>query len=119
MIDNQQLIDNIIAAIREKKGKAITIVDLSPIGSSLCDYHLMCEGSNPTQIAAICDSVREYVRIHTGVKPFNVEGTENALWIILDYGDILVHVFEKNTRRFYDLEHLWSDAALTELPDED
>jgi len=119
MTDNAQLQESIIAAIQEKKGKAITIVDLTSIGSPICDTYLIAEGNSNTQVSAITDNIHEYVRVHNGVKPWHIEGTNNALWVALDYGDIIVHIFDRNTRKFYDLEHLWSDAVVTNIPDID
>ena len=118
MTDNKTLIQNIIEAIQERKGKQIKIVDMTQI-DSVCDYFVICEGNSNTQISAICDSVWDYVREHTGVKPFAAEGLRNALWIAMDYGDILVHIFQPEVRKFYDIEHLWADATLTEIPDLD
>lgn len=119
MIDNQTLIHHITEAIQERKGKQIRIVDMTALESSVCDYFVVCEGSSSTQILAISESVRDYVREHSGVKPFAAEGERNALWIALDYGDVMVHVFDRDTRHFYDLEHLWADAELTDIPDLD
>lgn len=118
MIDNQTLIQHIVDAIQERKGKNIKIVDMTEI-DSVCDFFVICDGTSNTQIAAICDSVWDGVREKCGVKPFAAEGMRNALWIAMDYGDIMVHIFDRETRQFYDLEHLWDDASLTEIPDLD
>lgn len=71
------------------------------------------------QVSSIADSVREYVQEHSGVKPYNYDGYRQSQWIVIDYGDILVHVFLPETRSLYDLEELWSDGAVTEIPDLD
>ncbi len=118
MTENQELLDHIIAAIREKKGKAIRSVDLSKLDSRICDCFLICEGSSNTQIQAISESIHDYVRDHIHVKPYAVEGTRNALWVAMDYGNVMVHIFDRATRSYYDLDHLWSDAVLTDYPDE-
>ena len=118
MIDNQTLIQHIVDAIQDRKVKNIKIVDMTEI-DSVCDFFVICEGTSNTQIAAICDSVWDGVREKCGVKPFAAEGMRNALWIAMDYGDIMVHIFDRETRQFYDLEHLWDDASLTEIPDLD
>lgn len=71
------------------------------------------------QVSAIADCVREYVQQHTGVKPYNYDGYRNAQWIVIDYGHTLVHVFLPDVRQHYNLEELWSDARITEIPDLD
>ena len=80
-------------------------------------YFVICEGQSTTQVAAIADSVREYVQQHTGTKPFGYDGYQNSQWIIIDYGSILVHVFLPEYRNYYKLEQLWNDAKLSEIPD--
>lgn len=110
------LVDKIIEGIQERKGKHITVVDMTKL-DAICRYFVICEGTSNTQINAITDSVKDYVREKTGEKPFAVDGLSNALWIAMDYGDVMVHIFERETRAYYNLEHLWSDAKLTVIPD--
>lgn len=116
MTETDSLVNRIKEGIQEKKGKNIVIVDMTAL-DAVCSYFVICEGTSNTHIASITDSVCEYVRKTTGEKPYALDGTDNATWVVLDYGDILVHVFERECRAFYDLEHLWSDAKLTVLPD--
>jgi ribosome-associated protein len=116
MSESKLLVDKIVEGIQERKGKRITVVDMTKL-EAICRYFVICEGTSNTQIGAITDSVKDYVRINTGEKPFAIDGLANALWIVMDYGDVMVHIFERETRAFYNLEHLWSDAKLTELPD--
>lgn len=111
------LIETIVEGIQEKKGKKITTVDLSDIESAAASYFVICEGQSTTQVAAIADSVREYVQQHTGIKPFGYDGYQNSQWIIIDYGSILVHIFLPEYRNYYKLEQLWNDAKLAEIPD--
>lgn len=113
----KQLVQTIVEGIQEKKGKKIVTVDLSQIESASASHFVICEGQSTTQVAAIADSIREYVRKTTGVKPFGYDGYQNAQWIIIDYGNILAHVFLPEYRNFYKLEQLWNDAKLTEVPD--
>lgn len=113
------LIDNIIEGIRDRKGRGITLVDLSEIESSAAGHFIICQGTSPMNVAAIADSVREYVRSHSGTKPYNYDGYRNAQWIVIDYGDVFVHIFMPETREMYNLEELWSDATITRLPDLD
>ncbi len=112
------LLDAVIAGIQEKKGQNITILDMSEIESSICDYFVVCEGTSTTQVDSIADSVVDVVRERAGEKPLHDEGRENSLWILIDYSDIVVHVFQKEVREFYALESLWSDAKRTDLENE-
>ena len=113
----KQLIETIVEGIQEKKGKKITTVDLSDIESAAASYFVICEGQSTTQVAAIADSVREYVQQHTGIKPFGYDGYQNSQWIIIDYGSILAHIFLPEYRNYYKLEQSWNDAKLAEIPD--
>lgn len=115
----KELIEQIVEAIQEKKGKGITVVDMLGLGNSICDYFVICQGNSPTQVAAITDSIEDMVRIGCKRKPFAIDGLRNAQWVAMDYGDVLVHVFLPDTRAFYDIEHLWADAKITEIPDLD
>ena len=80
---------------------------------------MICEGTSTQHVAAVADSVREYLLEHAKIKPYNYDGYGNSQWIVIDYGDTLVHVFLPHTRQLYDLEELWSDAVITDYPDED
>lgn len=115
----QEVIDQIIEGIQEKKGKEIVIVDMLKLGNSICDYFVICQGNSPTQVSAITDSIEDTVRINCKRKPYAVDGLRNAQWVAMDYGDILVHIFLPDVRKFYDIEHLWADATLTTIPDLD
>jgi ribosome-associated protein len=113
------LIDKIVEGIQEKKGKGITIVDMEKLGNSICDYFVICQGNSPAQVSAITDSVEDVVRIGCKRKPYAIDGLRNAQWVAMDYGDVLVHVFLPDVRAFYDIEHLWADAKITNIPDLD
>ncbi len=109
----------ITEGIQERKGKKISHVDLSDIESSGVSNFIICEGTSTMQVSAIADSVRDYLLEHAGIKPYNYDGYENSQWIVIDYGDTLVHVFIPQERSRYNLEELWSDAKITEIPDLD
>ena len=111
------LLKRIIEGIQEKKGKNIITLDLTSIPSASAQYFIICEGNSPTQTGAIADSIREYVQKSMNVKPFFYDGYKNAQWIVLDYGNIFVHVFLPEQRNLYKLEQLWNDAKLTAIPD--
>lgn len=115
MNQTKTLVKKITEGIQEKKGKNIVVADLTEIEDTICKYFVICEGNTPTQLAAITESVYDYVRKETGEKPFGVDGLRNSQWVALDYSDVLVHIFLPETREFYNLENLWADAKLTEI----
>ena len=119
MNETKDLVKRIVEGIQEKKGKDIVVADLTGTDNTVCKYFVICEGNTPTQVAAIADSVSDYVRIHAGSKPTAVEGMRNARWVVMDYSDVLVHIFVPEDRHFYNLENLWADAQLTEIPNLD
>ncbi len=110
-----QLITTIIAGIEEVKGKEITILDLRDIENTVCDYFIVCEGTSNTQVNAIVNSIQKLVSKTTKDKPWHVEGTDNAEWVLLDYVNVVVHVFQKHIREYYDIESLWGDAKMTQI----
>lgn len=115
----KEVIKQIIEGIQEKKGKGIVVVDMLELGNSICDYFVICQGNSPNQVSAITGSIEDVVRENCGKKPYAIDGLRNAQWVAMDYGDILVHIFLPDVRRFYDIEHLWADATLTTIPDLD
>ena len=119
MNEIKQLVETVTKGIQEKKGRQIVIADLSAIDSSICRYFIICQGNSPSQVEAITESVGDMVREELGEKPTHVVGLENAQWVAMDYTDVLVHVFLPDVREYYDLEHLWDDASLTQIPDLD
>lgn len=109
----------LVDAIQDKKGRGISVVDLSAIETAPAQEFLICEGRTPQQVAAIADNVRETLLEKGGIKPYNYDGYRNAQWIVIDYGSTMVHVFVPDARQLYNLEELWSDATITEIPDLD
>lgn len=118
MSETKELLDLIIEGIRDRKGEKITIVDMGALEMTGTPRFVICEGKSTMHVASIADSVREYVQAKSSIKPYNYDGYKNSLWIVIDYGDIMVHLFHPDTRRLYNLEELWSDAKITDLPDE-
>ncbi|GAA4240166.1 ribosome silencing factor [Winogradskyella psychrotolerans] len=114
-INPDQLITTIIGGIEEVKGKEITILDLREIENTVCDYFIVCEGSSNTQVNAIVNSIQKQVSKTLKDKPWHVEGTENAEWVLMDYVNVVVHVFQKHIREYYDIESLWGDAKITQI----
>ena len=109
------LIDTIIKGINKVKGNEINILDFRKMDNRICDYFVICDGGSNTQVNAIANSITKSVSKKLKSKPLGVEGTENAEWILIDYVDVIVHVFQKTKREFYDLENLWGDAKKIEL----
>ena len=115
----KELVQTITEAIQEKKGSNIVIADLRKIEGTISQYFIICQGNSPSQVEAITESVGDFARERLKEKPSHVVGLENAQWVAMDYGDVLVHIFLPDVREFYDLEHLWEDATLTRIPDLD
>ena len=112
---NDVLLTNIIKGIEEVKGNDIDILDLRAIDNSACDYFVICNGNSNTQVTAIVNSVQKTVSKEIKDKPWHVEGMENAEWVLMDYVNIVVHVFQKNIREYYNIESLWGDAKITTI----
>lgn len=113
--NNEDLLALIIEGIENVKGENITILDLRTLENTVCDYFVICEGNSNTQVNAISGSIQKIVSKELHEKPWHVEGTENANWVLMDYVHIVVHVFQKETREFYNIEDLWGDAKITNL----
>lgn len=116
---NAQIVDAIVEGIQNRKGHKIVIVNLTKLPEAPCSFFVICEGHSSTQVCAIADEVEDHVRKSLKVKPFVVDGLENAEWVAMDYGQIIVHVFQREPRAFYDIENLWEDGVVTEIEDLD
>ena len=119
LIEPSELTHLIIEGIQERKGKKITLIDLSDNESAATSGFIICEGTSSMHVAAIADSIREYLLDKARVKPYNYDGYQNSQWIVIDYGSTIVHIFVPDQRQHYNLEELWSDARLQEIPDLD
>tara|TARA_B100001175_G_C19040000_1_gene416820 strand:- start:133 stop:495 length:363 start_codon:yes stop_codon:yes gene_type:complete len=109
------LISTIVEGIEEVKGEEINILDLRKIEARVCDYFVICEGTSNTQVSAIVNSISKRVSKGLKDKAWGIEGMENAEWVLMDYIDVVVHVFQKQKREHYDIEGLWGDAKTLEL----
>lgn len=118
-ISQKRLTDIITGALQDKKAKDIVVLDFKKLGSSVCDAFIICHGTSRPQVEAIQDGLMRMVKTEAGMNPFHKEGQENAEWILIDYGDILVHIFQESTRIFYNLEQLWADAKVTRVKSDD
>ena len=113
------LMEAIVKGLQDKKGKKLTRVDLTSLSGTICQYMIICEGNNLNQLSSLSDSVWDIVQKDTGEKPLSIDGNRNSPWIGMDYGTILVHIFLPEYRSFYNLENLWSDSQIVEIPDSD
>lgn len=110
---SDELITLILQGIEEVKGIDINLLDLREIENTVCDYFIICNGTSNTHVNAIVNSIQKTVSRGIKDKPWHVEGSENAQWVLMDYVDVVVHVFQKQIREFYDIEGLWGDAKIT------
>lgn len=106
----------IIKGIEDVKGQDINILDLREIDNTPCDYFILCNGTSNTQVNAIVNSVQRVVSREIKDKPWHVEGQDNAEWVLMDYVDVVIHVFQKHIREYYNIEGLWGDAKITTIP---
>ncbi|WP_343667104.1 ribosome silencing factor [Chitinophaga sp.] len=109
-----EIFSTIIKAIQEKKGENIVSLDLRQIPEAVADFFVICEANSNTQVRAIADFVEDQVQKHTGETPYKHEGFTAQQWILVDYVNVVVHVFQPETRQFYGLEDMWSDAERME-----
>jgi ribosome-associated protein len=116
-IDSQLLCDTIVSGMQENKAKKITVLDLRKITGAVTDFFVICSGDSSTQVEGIAESVRRSTSKILKEKPWHVEGKGNAEWVLLDYVNVVAHVFYREVRDYYDLEDLWADAKRTDIPD--
>ncbi len=119
MQKTQDISTLIVDAIQDKKGSGITILDFDNIESAPASKFVICQGRSTSQVSAIADGIRDDIQKQTGLKPYNYDGYRNSQWIVIDYGNVMIHVFLPEYREFYNLEDLWSDAKIIEVPDLD
>ena len=111
---NSKIIKTIIAAIQDKKGENIISLDLRKINEAVADFFIICEAGNQPQIRAIAENVERNVTEKCGENPYHHEGLTSLQWVLIDYVNVVVHVMLPDTRKFYKLEEMWSDAAAEE-----
>ncbi len=108
-----ELIALILQGIEDVKGHNINLLDLREIENTVCDYFIICNGTSNTHVNAIVGSIQKTVSKSSKDKPWHIEGEDNAEWVLMDYVNVVVHVFQKQVREFYDIEGLWGDAKFT------
>lgn len=114
-LSTDQKSDLIIDAIREKKGKQLVSIDLSEVENSICDRFIICHGDSSTQVGAITESIEAKLKEIAGIRAHHIEGLRNSQWVLMDFFDILVHIFQAQYRSFYNLEELWADGHVIRL----
>ena len=119
MKNKNELVEAIVEGLQEKKGRDIVVADLTEIPDAVCRYFVICTGGSPQQVQALAHSVGDTCRTKVAAKPLAVGGLNNAVWVAMDYADVIVHIFLPELRSFYDIEHLWADADLRSIPNLD
>jgi ribosome-associated protein len=113
---SELLVKAIVEGMQENKAKDIVILDLRTLSSAVCDFFVICSGDSSTQVDGIANSIARFTRKELKEKPWHIEGKSNSEWILLDYVNVVCHVFYKDARSFYELEDLWADAIRTDIP---
>lgn len=111
------LLENAVKGIFEKKGHNVLKIDLRKLENRIADYFIICHATSTSQVSSICESVEDNVKMETGERPLHKEGLDNSFWVLLDYGNMIVHIFLEEYRSFYNLESLWADAEIEVLED--
>ena len=111
----EELIASIIRGIDDVKGNNVQLLDLREIENTVCDYFIICSGNSNTQVNAISGSVQKHVSKELKDKPWHIEGQGNAEWVLMDYVNVVVHIFQNQYREYYDIESLWGDAKITTI----
>lgn len=115
MLKTEQLANKIAEALDDTKGHQIVKIDLRKIQNCFCSFFVICHGSSGTHVASLADAVEEKVREDLQEKPYHTEGQSGAQWVVMDYGDVVTHIFQKEQRDFYQLEDFWADAEITRI----
>ena len=113
---SEKLCDAIVEGMQENKAKEIVVLDLRELDGAITEFFVICSGDSDTHVDGISNSINRYVQKNLKEKPWNIEGKTNSDWVLLDYVNVVGHVFYQETRSFYDIEDLWSDAAKTTIP---
>jgi len=114
-LEIKALVDVIVKGMQEKKAENITVIDIRDIDNAVCDFFVICNANSNTQVKAIADSIQKETLETLGDKAWHKEGTETSEWILMDYVNVVAHVFQTSVREFYSLEVLWGDAKITEI----
>ena len=116
-LDTKKLYYSILEGLFSKKGQNVVEINLLEVKNSICEYFIICHGESNIQVKSITESIEEKVKDNLNVSAWHKEGTDNLQWVLLDYGEIIVHVFQKPYRDYYNLEELWADGKIKEIED--
>ncbi len=111
-LPQKKLVEKIVSSIDEVKGIDVDLLDLRKINNTVCRFFIICTGTSNTHVSAITSSIKKNVSKELKEKPYSMEGLENQEWVLIDYVDVVVHIFQQNIREFYDIENLWGDAKI-------
>jgi len=114
---DEVLLRSVVKGIYNKNGQDVLKIDLRRLENRITDYFVICHGTSVTQVDSICNSVEDSARKEAGEKPMHIEGLDNCFWVLLDYGNVVVHIFLEKYRNFYSLESLWADASIEKMED--
>lgn len=114
--ESEVLCNAIVEGMQENKAKDISVLDLREVSGAVCDFFVVCTGDSSTHVDGISNSVSRFTRKTLKEKPWHIEGKTNSEWVLLDYIDVVAHIFYKDARSFYDIEDLWSDAKRKDIP---
>ena len=112
-LPQKKLVEKIVSSIDEVKGIDVDLLDLRKINNTVCRFFIICTGTSNTHVSAITSSIKKNVSKELKEKPYSMEGQENQEWVLIDYVDVVVHIFQQNIREFYDIENLWGDAKIS------
>ena len=118
MSEEEKLVAQVVDTLLEHKGLDITTIDLRKLENCFCRFFVVCHGNSGTHVGSLADYVYDDVNERLREKPIHVEGAAAAQWVVLDYGDVVVHLFQKEVRDFYQLEDFWADASVTRVADD-
>ena len=111
-LPQKKLVEKIVSSIDEVKGVDVDLLDLRKINNTVCRFFIICTGTSNTHVSAITSSIKKNVSKELKEKPYSMEGLENQEWVLIDYVDVVVHIFQSEIREFYDIENLWGDAEI-------
>ena len=111
-LPQKKLVEKIVSSIDEVKGIDVDLLDLRKINNTVCRFFIICTGTSNTHVSAITSSIKKNVSKELKEKPYSMEGLENQEWVLIDYVDVVVHIFQSEIREFYDIENLWGDAEI-------
>lgn len=114
-VSEDELLIHIINGIEDVKGHQITLLDLRNLENTVCDYFVICSGNSSTQVEAIKNSINKTLSKKLKEKPWHIEDSQNSEWVLIDYVDIVVHIFQKHIREYYNLEDMWGDAKIERI----